>query len=398
MHRFLQRAANRQRKRACSIQIQGYFSNSSSKSLRAGWRLRIAQAWLDGDTESAHAKHEALHYSESEVESFVNKRKKSLTKNMAHQSKSKTLHGDADIKYRFLEKQNMRRLYYLIIITFLVGCNKSENTYAKSQLIHIDLNGSAQSLLQKSPVEFSKDCMNAVDMCWYKIQNPSSSSNLPSVDISLDNKTLNINQVSGITTAVSKEFGENLSNLKLTLRGLPDNTPHEDQRDFIYTLINSIKAVGWQHYFFPSDPRVSGSQAKKINSPDDVLGFYVSSHPWLDPDYEMDMDSWLKVGSFYNWYFFKDGVHLNLRAWRKNSKDTPDERGTYLITLNFKTEELYWLSGFEEKNERRNWRELLPARLKKYAEMRQEREEKVRTVGIEVDESYQDPQIKALEK
>ncbi|AIS13081.1 hypothetical protein JM49_15880 [Pseudomonas chlororaphis subsp. aurantiaca] len=291
----------------------------------------------------------------------------------------------------------MRRLSYFIIIIFLVGCNKSESTDAKSQLIHIDLNGRAQNLLQNSPIEFSKDCMDTVDMCWYKIQNPSSS-NLPSVDIGFDNDTLNINQVSDITTAVSKEFGENLSNLKLTLRGLPDNSLHEDQRDFIYALINSIKAVGWQHYFFPSNPRVNGSQARKINSPDDVLGFYVSSHPWLDPDYEMDMDSWHKVGSFYNWYFFKDGFHLNLRAWRKNSKDTPDERGTYLITLNFKTEELYWLSGFEEKNERRNWRELLPARLKKYAEMRQEREEKVRTAGIEVDESYQDPQIKALEK
>ncbi|AZD29546.1 hypothetical protein [Pseudomonas chlororaphis] len=292
----------------------------------------------------------------------------------------------------------MKSVVFLLIGIFLVGCNKAEETHVKNPVIHMGFNKPVQNLLKESPVEFSKDCMDTVDMCWYKIQNPSSSSNLPSVNISLDNKTLNINQVSDITTAVSKEFGENLSNLKLTLRGLPDNSPHKDQRDFIYALINSIKAVGWQHYFFPSDPRVSGSQAKKINSPDDVLGFYVSSHPWLDPDYEMDMDSWLKVGSFYNWYFFKDGVHLNLRAWRKNSKDTPGERGTYLITLNFKTEELYWLSGFEEKNERRNWRELLPARLKKYAEMRQEREEKVRAAGIEVDESYQDPQIKALEK
>ncbi|MEW7855304.1 hypothetical protein AB2M95_05295 [Pseudomonas chlororaphis] len=292
----------------------------------------------------------------------------------------------------------MKSLVFLLIGTLLVGCNKTEGIHVKNPVIHMSFNKPVQKLLKESPVEFSKDCMDTVDMCWYKIQNPSSSSNLPSVDISLDNKALNIDQVSDITTAVSKEFGENLSNLKLTLRGLPDNSPHKDQRDFIYALINSIKAVGWQHYFFPSDPRVSGSQAKKINSPDDVLGFYVSSHPWLDPDYEMDMDSWLKVGSFYNWYFFKDGVHLNLRAWRKNSKDTPGERGTYLITLNFKTEELYWLSGFEEKNERRNWRELLPARLKKYAEMRQEREEKVRTAGIEVDESYQNPQIKALEK
>ncbi|WP_080748301.1 hypothetical protein [Pseudomonas chlororaphis] len=39
-----------------------------------------AQARLDGDIESAHAKHEAFHYGEGEVKSFVNKRKRSLTK------------------------------------------------------------------------------------------------------------------------------------------------------------------------------------------------------------------------------------------------------------------------------------------------------------------------------
>ncbi|PMW41790.1 hypothetical protein C1X48_06335 [Pseudomonas sp. FW305-3-2-15-A-R2A1] len=164
----------------------------------------------------------------------------------------------------------------------------------------------------------------------------------------------------------------------------------------IFSLIDKIKKSGWSHFYFPEDPRISGSQAGKISSPDEVFGRYVSSHPWLDPDYQLDLKRWLQIGSFYRWYFYKDGIYLNLKAWKQNDSEAPTEKATYLITLDFQSESEFWLDGITDKKERQHWKELLPGRLNAYHKTRLELEEKARAAGIEIDESYQDPLIHAL--
>ena len=144
--------------------------------------------------------------------------------------------------------------------------------------------------------------------------------------------------------------------------------------------------------------RIRESQArrqKKIDSPDHVLGHYVSSHPWLDPNFSIDIERWLKIGSFYNWFFYNDGVYLHLKAWRHDSKDTPAKTGTYLISLEFQSEREFWISSIPE-NERYRWKELLPEKLNSFHEARLAIEEKARAAGIEIDDSYHDPKIKAF--
>ncbi|PHN20918.1 hypothetical protein AO240_11775 [Pseudomonas sp. ICMP 460] len=166
---------------------------------------------------------------------------------------------------------------------------------------------------------------------------------------------------------------------------------------FISQLIDRVKNSGWKHYYFPSNPRISGSQAAKIMTPDKVLERPVLGHPWLDPDYKPDLEQWLKT-SVYEWYFYNDGAYLSVNARRNDSKDNPTKTGTYLITMEFLTERQYWVSDFDEDKDRANWKELLPARLKKYQDARRDIEDKARANGIEIDESYQDPPIKALSR
>ena len=67
-------------------------------------------------------------------------------------------------------------------------------------------------------------------------------------------------------------------------------------------------------------------------------------------------------------------------------------------TLEFQSEREFWLDGITDKKERLRWKELLPERLNAYHKSRLELEEKARAAGIEIDESYQDPPIHALEQ
>ncbi|MHC8394786.1 hypothetical protein ACYZT8_14200 [Pseudomonas sp. LB3P93] len=263
--------------------------------------------------------------------------------------------------------------------------------------IEITLHAPIQKTIEGSTFEFSKECMNDLELCWYKIQKSANDKNLPDTIVKNSASALSIEKTTNITIVIDERSGNTVENVDITLRGLPDNSTHEQHIDFIYQLIENIKSSGWKHYYFPSDPRISGSQADKIDTPDGVLGDPVSSHPWLDPEYKVDIDRWLKIGAFYNWFFYNDGAYLNLKAWRRDSKDNPTMTGTYLITLEFTTEREYWVSGFGKAKDKERWTELLPARLKDYQETRRIVEEKARAKGIKIDENYQNPPIKALE-
>jgi hypothetical protein len=280
----------------------------------------------------------------------------------------------------------------------LIGCNDDSNgsMSVEKPLIKLELEQSIEALTAESPIEFSKECLDEADMCWYKINRTGSDPLLPSFQIQQSGRILLLQQATDISIASTQRIDESVQNFNITLRGLPDNSPHEETQKFIYTLIGDIKEAGWQHYYFPSDPRISGTQADKIDSPDEVLGSYVMSHPWLDPEHQIDLQRWLKFGSFYNWYFYNDGSYLHLRAWRRDSDSAPMEKATYLITLEFLTESAYWLSGFSDEDDKARWKELLPARLDDYRQHREKQEERAREAGIEIDEAYQDPPIKAL--
>lgn len=292
----------------------------------------------------------------------------------------------------------MKFHWLIILCIFLAACNDSEsNMTNKTATIEIAFNAPIQNLLDNSQNKFSPQCMKDLELCWYKIERSANDKNLPNALIKNGSSSLELQQVTDVTIFVDERVGNQIENLDITLRGLPDNSSHEQYKTFIYQLIENIKSSGWKHYYFVEDPRIPGSQASKIASPDDVLGHYVSSHPWLDPEYPIPIDRWLKISPFYYWNFYNDGTYLNLKAWRHDSKDNPTKTGTYLITLEFMSEREFWKDGITDEKDRLNWKELLPARIKSFHETRMKIEEKARKAGIEIDESYQDPPIKALE-
>jgi hypothetical protein len=115
----------------------------------------------------------------------------------------------------------------------------------------------------------------------------------------------------------------------------------------------------------------------------------------LDPDYEMNMAQWLRIGMFYHWKFYKAGNYLTLTAWRQDTIEAPEERATYLVSMNVRNEDARWRAEFSGED-RDNWRELLPDLLKGAAETRKIREAQARQLGIEIDEDYEDPAIQGL--
>lgn len=292
----------------------------------------------------------------------------------------------------------------LVVIMLLVGgCDDSSNL-AKSSImttqpitIDIELLTPIENITARPSNPFTESCMDQLNMCWYKIQKSANDTDLPTINIKNNNSILSLEHVINTTIAANRNTTKNIENLNIILRGLPKESTHTQYRDLIFDLIGKIKKSGWSHFYLPEDPRIPGSQMDKISTPDKVLGQYVSSHPWLDPDYQLDINRWLKIGSFYRWYFYNNGAYLNLKAWKQNDKAVPSEKATYLITLEFQSEREFWLSGITDKEDRLHWKELLPERLNTYRKARLELEKKARSAGIEIDDSYQDPPIHALE-
>ncbi|MPQ86639.1 hypothetical protein F0170_23240 [Pseudomonas sp. MAFF 730085] len=163
---------------------------------------------------------------------------------------------------------------------------------------------SAQETIANSAEKFSKECMKNLGLCWYKIRRSANEKDLPSVTIQSAGSKISFQHAIGVTVVIDDKVGKNIENIGVTLRGLPDNSTHEQNRDFIINLLKDINAAGWRRFYFPEDPRISGSQAAKIDVPGKILGRPVSNHPWLDPNYKIDIDHWLKSGPMYKWYFY----------------------------------------------------------------------------------------------
>ncbi|PHN20915.1 hypothetical protein AO240_11760 [Pseudomonas sp. ICMP 460] len=293
----------------------------------------------------------------------------------------------------------MKSLWFIVIFIFLNGCNDRESTVTVHNAnVELALHVSAQETIANSAEKFSKECMKNLGLCWYKIRRSANEKDLPSVTIQSADGKISFQHAIGVTVVVDDKIGKNIENIGVTLRALPDNSTHEENRNFIINLLKDIKVAGWQRFYLPEEPRISGSQAAKIDVPGEVLGHPVLNHPWLDPDYKIDIDHWLKSGPLYKWYFYHNDEYLSLMAWRRDSNDNPGKTGTYLITLGLRSEREFWLAGIVDKQDRANWKALLPKRIEEYHALRSALEKKARAAGIEIDETYQDPPINALRK
>jgi hypothetical protein len=294
----------------------------------------------------------------------------------------------------------MRLSNCLVIACFwvLAGCDQSANQGTSAVVtekinVTIQLNAPADSLDAAGPVKFDKSCLQG--LCFYEISKSANEANLPSAIIKVGDDSLALSHAISIVALTDQNSGNKIQNVNVKLRGLPDNSSHEKNRDFIYSVIDAINNSGWHHYYFPGEPRIPGSEAGKIPSADDVLGGKGLNHPWFDPSIKISLSQWVSNTGFYKWYFYKDGVYLLIRAWRSDSNISPELNGNYLVSLEFRNEADFWKDNFESEDMPK-WRQLLPEFLVKSAVDRQRLEAKARANGIKIDETYQDPPIKAL--
>lgn len=71
-------------------------------------------------------------------------------------------------------------------------------------VIEIKLSEAMTKVLSESPVEFRKECMPQVNMCWYKISKSAADAGLPTVIV---NKSLKIEHVTDVKTSIDGDVG-----------------------------------------------------------------------------------------------------------------------------------------------------------------------------------------------
>ena len=295
----------------------------------------------------------------------------------------------------------VKRIISLLATAFLLpACDVAKdsvnevNGMSGEQSITIHINEPISELLGRAPLTFRADCLQPVMICRYQFRKPFSSRSLPSVSV-MDGseQLLDLEETAGITIVIDEELGSEIRDIRFSLRGLPDNTPHKANKDNIYKRIQDLIKQGWTHmYHFPA-PRIPGDQADRLT---DARGHSLA-HPWFDPRYEVSLDNWIKFRRTYHWYLHKNGYYLHLSVRRENSETEPLESGTYLTSLELMTEESYWRKHFEYE-QKAQWKELLPELLEEYRQQRAATEEAAIAAGIRIEDDYRDPYIRELAK
>lgn len=294
----------------------------------------------------------------------------------------------------------MKRLW-VVPFLFLLGCGGEKTEGAKNMTIeatpmNVELGVPVDGLLGNSPLEFAVDCLDAVNTCWYEID-LTGKEELIDLSVIQPDSTLELKRVVGVDIVVNGDVTKNVENIVVTLRGLPDNSSHEENKKLVYKLISDLRSAGWKKYYFPSDPRIASSELDKFDWRDTVFGVTPLSHPLFDPNNEMSMQQWLAGDSFYDWYLYSGQYIAHVKVQKRNSAADPSSFGTYLVRVEFKSLDNFWRTDFEEKD-RAQWKALFPDHLTQLLKKRSEVEAKAKAAGVALDESYQAPQMEQVRK
>ncbi|UZJ58430.1 hypothetical protein OKW98_17730 [Pseudomonas sp. KU26590] len=271
-----------------------------------------------------------------------------------------------------------------MVFILLTGCGASE-TNSKSREIELSLGGSIETVLASTSVKLRKDCDDT--MCLYHFVVPSKSSELITVKMHSASSTLAIDNVSS-TTIVTTPSGL-ITEMDVYVAGVPTNAKHEDAIAYFHQQVQNLNAAGWQRYILPNEARIPGSEASKFNSLDEVLGKSVGTGPGMDPNLKLTKEMWVSLPTTNIWMFYNGHEYLDLMVQRENSQDDPQNRGSYLFSWTFKSEEEFY-ALFVKADDRKLWKELLPATLTRMAKERQKTEAQLKKMGIEIDENYID--------
>jgi hypothetical protein len=220
---------------------------------------------------------------------------------------------------------------------------------------------------------------------FYKIQ-PLRTKQSITVRLEHGGLSLEIPRVLSVTGTQDMEKKEGIDSIQLSA-GLSSQPlmEHDAARRYVWSLVKSIRAAGWQKYIEETDPRLNGKAAYE---------YAVQEHGALDPDYELSLTEWMAMPARTRWSFYAKDAFLSLEFDRDMQRMDPAKPGAYLLNVSISSAEQQFSSNFEFE-ERDHWRSLWDAAARKWKQERNIKEAKLRAQGVAIDIDYQDPPLPA---
>ncbi|MEE3936594.1 hypothetical protein V2I68_13625 [Pseudomonas viridiflava] len=280
---------------------------------------------------------------------------------------------------------------YLVSVLFLLnGCGEPSMNNGKPE-IELALNSSIETTLTSTTVKLVKGCDS--HFCNYQFSLPSTSEDLIKVKLITNNDALSLDNIHNLNIVTTPSGA--ITDVDIYAAGVPQDSKHEDAMSYFYRQVHNLASSGWHRYIYPDEARISGEQASKFDSKDEILGHSVSTGPWNDPELQLSKTEWNALPAINTWMLHNGDQYLYLRVQRENSNDLPQDRGSYLFTMTFKSESEFYKEFIENEN-REQWKELLPAELNRMAQVRKSTETQLKKMGIVIDERYENPKVSAL--
>jgi len=285
----------------------------------------------------------------------------------------------------------MRRAFILLCLNLvlLTGCQenlkKEVNIMSSNAIVHLGEQGEAFAKRYPSQVHINRQ---PAGLDFYRIDWNAPAKGVVTFEHGKHTFTVeNALDVSGYQNIDFPKEGMPELDITAGITG-PNGIAHDEARQQMFAVLQKILQAGWKVFIQRDDPRVRGKDAL-----DYVLT--TSSASSLDATYLPTFEEWMRIESMTNWFFYADHVYLKVNFTREHTLTDPAKPGAYLINFNLQNEAEHF-RGYVGPDNRKRWKELLPAALAKLIPMRTEAEAKMRAKGIQIDETYQDPPVPAF--
>jgi hypothetical protein len=292
-----------------------------------------------------------------------------------------------------------RLLLCLIFSLTVAGCNEttpsnndietqSKKVTAMTQQVTIKVGEQGESLKKRYPdlvrIQHQPAGIDFYDIDWNKPAHGV-------VTLEHGKHSFTVEDVLGISSPQDLEelAQEGLSEFHIYAGLTQANTiSHDEARLKTHAILQRILQAGWKPLVGRGDPRISGKD--QLN-----YMFSTSSVNGLDPRHVPTFEEWMRIESRTPWSFYADHLYLTVSFTRERTLTDPEKPGAYLLNFNIKSEAEEF-RAYLAPLDRPKWKELLPAELAIYPQERAKAEATLRSKGIKIDESYEDPPVPNL--
>ncbi len=269
-----------------------------------------------------------------------------------------------------------------IAIYFAIGRQPDQSTYPDRVVLALGETGEQWQKKYSAIVHVAEQ---PAGLRFYKMQ-PLRSKVSVTVRLEHQGHSLEIAHVLSVTGTQDRGRKEGIDSIQLSA-GLSSQPliEHDAARRYVWSLVKSIRAAGWQKYIEETDPRLNGKAAYE---------YAVQKHGALDPDYDLSLTEWMAMPARTRWSFYAEDAFLSLEFDRNVQRMDPAKPGAYLLNVSISSAEQQFSSNFEFE-ERDHWRNLWDAAARKWKQERNIKEAKLRAQGVVIDEDYQGPPLPA---